>query len=223
MTQASIPDTRETYLTDGVVVAFAYPHPFLLKTDLTVTKRTIATGVDALLVHVTDYTIAATNDDFTSGATITTTSTLATGFRLIVERDEPFSQTVNITEAQKIPAKTLEDGLDRNVRLAQQLLTRDLRTLKVPVGDISPLELPDEFTRKNMFLSFNAAGMPVTTSAVGGGTADFDVTHGKEIWIDDNGADKTGVNDSLASFNTVVALLEGTGGTVRIGVGITSD
>ncbi len=220
MTQSAIDDTREVFAPDGVVVAFAYSTPFLLKTDLTVTLRTIATGVDVTLVLTTDYTIAATNDDYTSGATITTVATYTSTSRLIIERDEPFSQTVDLTEAQKIPAKTLEDGLDRQARLSQQLLTRDLRTLRFPVGDLSANVLPNSVDRASKILSFDSAGQPVAATLVAGTPeVDFDLTYGKEFWIDDEGADKTGVLDSQPAFVLAEAKAAVAGGTVRIGVG----
>ena len=142
MTIAAIDDTRETYLGDGSTVNFAYPHTFKLKSDLTVTQRTIATGADTTLVLNTDYTIAATNDDYTSGATVTATTAPASTVRWIIERNESFSQTVDLTEAAKLPARTLEDALDRSVRLMQQLKTFDLRTIQIPIGDNSINDLP---------------------------------------------------------------------------------
>ena len=192
MTQPAIDDTRETYLPDGAVTTFSYPHPFELRTDLKITQRIIATGVDKTLVLDTDYTISATNDDYTSGATITTigaSSPQPSTNRLIVERNEVYSQTVGLPQGEKIPSKTLTDALDRAVRLIQQLKTDDLRVLKVPVGDLELNNLGNEVDRANKFLSFNAAGQPVTTSTVAGGAVDFDVAYGKELWIDDYGAD----------------------------------
>jgi hypothetical protein len=220
MTVASIDDTREEYAPNGSTTIFAYPHQFENKTDLKVTKRTISTGADETLVLNTDYTISATNDDYTSGANITTTSTLPSTVRLIVEREEPTSQLVDLTESEKIPAKTLEDALDRAVRLVQQLITRDLRALKVPVGDNVVNPLLNEVSRANKFLTFDSSGQPVTTVDVASSNnVNFDVVYGKEFWIDDYGADPTGVNDSQPAFVTAEALAAASGGTVRIGVG----
>ena len=222
MTQPAIDDTRETYLPDGVVTTFSYPHPFESRTDLKITQRIIATGVDTTLVLDTDYTISATNDDYTSGATITTigaSSPQPSTNRLIVERNEVYSQTVGLPQGEKIPSKTLTDALDRAVRLIQQLKTDDLRVLKVPVGDLELNNLGNEVDRANKFLSFNAAGQPVTISTVAGGAVDFDVAYGRELWIDDYGADPSGIADSQPAFDLVDEILKTTGGTIRIGVG----
>jgi hypothetical protein len=92
--------------------------------------------------------------------------------------------------------------------------------LTAPIGDLVMNLLPNSVDRANKILSFNSAGQPTASlPTTGGFSDDFGTLYGKEVWIDDHGADPNGINDSHPAFVIANDLLKDTGGTIRIGVG----
>lgn len=158
MSLSAIDTTRKTFTTDGVVSAFSYNIPFNLKSDIKVVKTTTATGAKSTLVLDSDYTVSATNNDFSSGGTITTTSVLASGFQLIVTRVEPLSQGETLREGQKLPSKAIEDALNKLTRITQQLQTDMQRTVRVADGDTLPNELADAVSSAGLYIYRDASG-----------------------------------------------------------------
>jgi hypothetical protein len=162
---------KATYTGDGAVKTFSYPYTFLATSDLVVKTRIIATGVEVLYVLDTDYSVTATNDDFSDGATITTLSGTAipATLQLIVERNVPQTQSVDYPQANVFPAVATEDAFDKLTLIVQQLSRKIDDCLRVPDTDTQPSRLGNSVDRKAKYLTFDATtGQPITTITVAG-------------------------------------------------------
>ena len=69
------------------------------------------------LVLGQDYTVAGEGAD---AGSLTLSTPLLTGQQLIILRDVPVTQEADFVEADKLPAQSLEDGLDKLTMIAQQ-------------------------------------------------------------------------------------------------------
>jgi hypothetical protein len=164
----SIEGTKTTYTGDGANKTFAYAKTFLVKADLVIKNRVIATGVETLYVLDTDYSISATNDDYALGATVTTLSVTAIPAteQLIVETVISAIQSTDYPSKQPFPNQSTEDALDRLTLLVQQLERRQDECLRVADTDAQPGRLGNSVTRADKFLAFDANGLPVFTVTV---------------------------------------------------------
>lgn len=81
--------------------------------------RTDALGVDTTLVETTNYSVSATNDDYSSGGTVTTVATYTNG-KITILRSVPITQDSDYVEGMEALYETFEDGLDKLTRICQQ-------------------------------------------------------------------------------------------------------
>ena len=155
--------------------------------EIQVIKTIIATGAETTLTETTDYTVSATNDDYSSGGTVTTVEACATGYSLTILRDVPLTQESDFTEGSPTLYESFEDGLDKLTRITQQQQEEINRAPKVAQSSsITDIALPNP-TASN-YIGWNAAATglenksgPVITTATqyevdalvsyGGGTA----------------------------------------------------
>lgn len=74
MVFATVPDISNTanYSCNGSTTSFAFsfPIPSTDTSQITVILRTVATGEADTLTEVIDYTVSATNNDYSSGGTV---------------------------------------------------------------------------------------------------------------------------------------------------------
>lgn len=159
--------TRQTYNTNGALVAFSYPYPFIATSDLVVKRQIDATGVISTLVLDVDYTVGATNDDYSSGATITTTATYDDGSTLVVTRNIPNAQGTTWNDGEAFPARSTEDAMDKLTMLMQQQETSLLNTLSVADGDVLPGTIENAVDRASKFLKWDASGVISSAEATG--------------------------------------------------------
>ena len=169
----TLTDVKTTFTTDGAIKTFAYNIPFLATSDLIVKTRIIATGIEALYVLDTDYSVTATNNDYSAGATITTLSGTAipATIDLIVERKVPTTQSTEYPEASPFPAQSTEDALDKLTLLVQQLERRIEECLRVADTDGLPSRLANSVDRINKYLTFDSTGQPVASITIPSETA----------------------------------------------------
>ena len=81
--------------------------------------RTDALGVDTTLVETTNYSVSASNDDYSSGGTVTTVATYMNG-KITILRSVPITQDSDYVEGMVALYETFEDGLDKLTRICQQ-------------------------------------------------------------------------------------------------------
>lgn len=120
----------------------------------------------------TDYTLTAAGID--SGGTATSTTAHATGETVVITLEPPNTQDKSLPIGGPFPSRTVEDGLDiasqRDAKI-QDLLNRTMQVPKTDTRSGSQLEMPNETTRANQYLVFNASGDPAVSSGSGTDTA----------------------------------------------------
>jgi len=163
MSVPSIDKLKKFYQPDGIVTQFFYQHQFEKKEDIKVVLLNTVTGVaDTLLLDI-NYSIFAVNDDYTNGATITTTVAYDSDHEIIIQRVEEDSQDVDFTEGHIRQLRAMEDGLDKLTRLYQQLKDELCNTLRTPFYERPLGELPGILDRADKLLTFDSNGVPQTT------------------------------------------------------------
>jgi hypothetical protein len=155
---------RKLYDGNGVTQTFSFPYKFISNSDLVVKKIVIATGVQALMVLNTDYTVSGAGDD--EGGDVTMTVVPTSAERILIDRDTPLTQATDYISGDPFPAESHERALDKLTNIAQEHDERIARSIKGPSSDPVGLdmELPSVSTRANGVLLFDASGRPYTTS-----------------------------------------------------------
>lgn len=207
--------TRETFDTNGSTKIFTYPHPFLAKSDIVVQRQIDVTGVISTLVLDVDYTLTATNNDYSSGGTITTTAAAAyvTGSTLVVTRSIPLSQGTTWNDGEAFPANTTEAAMDKLTMLMQQVQTKLDRCVQVASGDVLPGTVTNAIDRAEKFLKWDASGVISAAAATGTVTN----TIGDNIYYTSDYGDMSSVITAVGAVNSTVYLdsnIDGAGDTI---------
>ncbi len=200
---------------------FAFPYTFFAKSDLIV-HRVTAEGVSSVLVEGSGagkYTIYAANNDYTGGATVTTGSTYTDG-QITIERFVPYGQQLSIN-GDFVPAKPLEQQLDKLAAQTQQVKNEISRTITIPVTDDASIstELPNAAARASKLVGCDEVGNFISVSAVGSGTIvegdGVNVSTGNVISVDinTNGLEFT---SSAVALNIDTSTLEFSGGEIVV-------
>lgn len=122
-------------------------------TDGNETKLTLNAGTDG-------YTVAATNDDFSAGGTVTTTETYSSGTLLIRQKIQ-IARSTDFEPGGDLSADLLDRDLDKAYLLIAQLQAEVDRCLKFPASDdMASLsaELPASSQRASKYGYFDAEG-----------------------------------------------------------------
>lgn len=152
---------KQSFACNGSTVAFAFTNiSYYLVADLDVLIAD-ALGSETVLTQNTHYTVtpAGSSLPYTAG-TITLIGTYAvtppaTGNTLVVYRDVPYTQEIDLASGGAMPAATLEEGYDRGVMQLQQLYDLLGRTVTLPISSaLTGLALPAPDAAK--FLRWNA-------------------------------------------------------------------
>lgn len=141
MTVTSGSNSPITYTGNGAVDTFSTgTNIFYAATDLVVTERVIATGVETTYVKDTDYTVTGGNGS--TGSITLVAGNLPSTKRITIEVSIPYSQASQYTEGESILADELETSLDKNVIMAQQnnaLLSRALKFTASLASGLTPV------------------------------------------------------------------------------------
>lgn len=119
--------SRIQYNCNGATPAFAFSFGVGATSEIQVIL-TSSLGVETILTETTHYTISATNDDYSSGGTVTTVATYATGNTITILRNVPLTQASDFTEGMPTLYETFETGLDKLTRITQQQQEQISRT-----------------------------------------------------------------------------------------------
>lgn len=84
------------------------------------------------LTETTHYAVSATNNDFSSGGTVTTVTAYDTPYTITILRNVPITQSSDYVEGMESLYQTFEDGLDKLTRIAQQQQEVLNRALTIP-------------------------------------------------------------------------------------------
>ncbi len=194
----------ERFAANGSSTTFNFTFRLTDQTEMQALVRADSTGIDTDLELNVDYTLSATNNDFSSGGTLTTVATLASGNTLILHREALRTQTVNLIQGQAMPAEATETTFDKQT-LAIQDIDKDLLFyISVPKGDPTTaltLELPSSVDRADRNLTFDSSGNVQTTASVG----EVTVSAFAETYLDDTTASATRTTLGLAIGTDVQA------------------
>ena len=124
-------DARVAYVGNDVTVNFSVPFNFFVGSDLNVSLVNDTTGAETVQTLTTNYTVAGGGG---STGTVTMLVAPAAGFTLVIERDIPFTQEIDLESNDPFPAEVTEEGFDRNTMLSQQVLLRAKQSPKLPAS-----------------------------------------------------------------------------------------
>lgn len=122
-------DNREEYSGDAVSTVFSFPHPTQISTDLKVyliDEDDLSETLQTITTHYT-VTLAA---DFTS-ASVTFLTAPGTDKQVVIYRDPPKTQTLDLGTADALPSDELEERLDKLTMLILRLSDRIDRTVSL--------------------------------------------------------------------------------------------
>lgn len=121
--------TRAAYVGNGATTVFSAPFNFFDDSDLYVVLVNDTTAVETVQVLTTNYTV--TGGDGSTGS-VTMLTAPPTGTTLVIERDVPFTQEIDLEPNDPFPAEVTEEGFDRSVMLAQQNRLEIQKSPKLP-------------------------------------------------------------------------------------------
>jgi hypothetical protein len=152
---------RIVYTGSAGVGPYAFNFEVLANTDLNVYKN------DVLLALTTNYTVTISPTLGTGSITLVVAATGADRITIVGAR--AIQRTTDFTTGGDFFANTLNDEMDSQTILVQQVAETAERSIKAPVTDPTSINmvLPNNTTRANKFLSFNASGNPQTIYAIG--------------------------------------------------------
>jgi len=175
----SVTTNKNRLTSNGSTTAFNFTFP-LPDSDTTQVKVILTVGSVDTLQDVSLYAVTATNNDFSSGGTVTFTTAPASG-TITIYRDLATTQTSDYVPGGALDADTLEGNLDKLTMLVQEQQDAIDRSIKFPVTDATSLtsEIPNSSGRASNTLIFDSSGN------VGAGDATTtSVTTGTEGWAD---------------------------------------
>lgn len=121
-----------TYNGNGATTAFATGFQFLDNSHLRVTV-TSASGVESVKTITTDYTVSGAGNP--AGGTVTFLVAPASGEKVNITSNVPYTQTTDYLEGGSFSAATHEDALDKLTKISQQLKAEIDRSLRLPVSN----------------------------------------------------------------------------------------
>lgn len=175
---------RAAYTGNGVTTSFSFPYYFLADSDLKVIKVTIADGTESVQVLNTDYTVTGAANP--AGGSVVMASAPSSSYSIVIYRDPPATQAVDLVENDPLPAETLEGAYDKLTMLIQRVKDVLGRSLRQPEGDATDIAvLPAKATRASKYLAFDADGNAVATA---GTTSSAVISTFAETILDDTSA-----------------------------------
>lgn len=154
--------TSVTYTGTGTTGPFDFSFKVLEKTDLTITRRIIATGLVDKTFAQDEWEVEFED----VGGTITMDEEVTSDYRITIERVMPYTQLLSINNQSGFLPQVIEEAFDRQEMQIQQLVGDFGNTVKIPV-DETMNELPGSAQRIGKFLAFDAEGEPIMSSGTG--------------------------------------------------------
>lgn len=164
MTLASETNQSGPYACNGVTTEFAVDFRFLSNSHLTVYLTNVSTGASTTLVLDTDYTVTGAGD---SEGEVTTLTAYSNAFEILIVRDVPYEQSLDLVNQTTSQPENLENAFDKVTMLCQQLKrTLDLCVKVSLTDDVDPddyLEILEEY--KNDTLEALTAALAAQTAS----------------------------------------------------------
>lgn len=156
----STTNNRISYAGNDVTTAFSFPNKFFADSDLVVTVVVDATGIATTKTLTTHYTVSGAGDD--AGGTVTMLTAPATGETLVIYRDPPLTQLVDLVNNDDFDVDTgVERPLDRLVLICQRLKDLSTRALRLNDADTTGAGTALPVPVANRLLGWNAAATAI--------------------------------------------------------------
>jgi len=138
---ASISTTtqRVSYTGDDSDTTFNFSFQIVDTSDLAVYLRVTATGVETLQTETTHYALSATNNDYSSGGTVTMVTAPASTETLLLIRTTPETQETTLSDSGILRLASMEDAFDKLTRMVQDHTETLARCLTIPKTDSTSL------------------------------------------------------------------------------------
>ena len=168
MTISSTTRKAGPYVGNGSATSFAFTFKVFTTADVVVTKTTLATGAESVLVLTTDYTVTLNGDQNTNpGGSVKynpSGTPMASTHSLTLTSAVAQTQGTDIPSAGGWYPEVVEDALDKSTILTQQITEVVNRTIRFPVAESGAVQLPAAAQRKNKLLGFDTNGDPAVYS-----------------------------------------------------------
>jgi hypothetical protein len=152
---------------DGSAVNFSFPYLFFNQNDLTVILVDETTNVETTQTITTHYTV--TGAGVAAGGTVIMGTAPTTNQKLVIQREEQYTQTLDLVENDPFPSDLVEQQFDTLTMLTQQLKTLSDRSVKLSDGDFSGADPTLATPVAEAFLKWDAAGTALTSSSTAAG------------------------------------------------------
>jgi hypothetical protein len=149
---------KSTFPGSGSTGPVTFNWRILATSDIIVTKITDATGARAPLSASTDYSCSLVSSGL-SGGSITLTSTLDSGYTLLVEGNTPITQTIPYRNQGRFAPESHETSYDKLTLISQEFYDRIRRSAKI-TADVTAItgELYLPAPTASKLIGWNAAG-----------------------------------------------------------------
>ncbi len=157
MTVAAISSRKQIFNGSGSTGPFTFNFPILDASFIAVTKYSTA-GVPTTLSSSGDYTCTLVSLGL-SGGSLTLTTALATGEKLVIEGSTPISQIIQYANQGGFFPEKHETSYDKLTMITQEVydvVNRSLRVAKTSSLSGNSLELPEP--EASQVIGWNAAG-----------------------------------------------------------------
>jgi len=152
---------------DGSTTAFSFPYLFFADADLKVIIVNETTNVETTKTITTHYTV--TGAGVAAGGTVTMGTAPTTSEKLVIQREEQYTQGLDLVENDPFPSDLVEQQFDTLTMLTQQLKTLSDRSIKLSDGDFSGADPTLATPVANAYILWDSAGTALTSSTTAAG------------------------------------------------------
>ena len=159
---------KNSYSGDGSTTQFNYTFKITDQDDIEVIIRS-STGTETVKTITTHYTVAGVGDANGGSITFTSGNIPASTETVILRRDTPQTQTMDLIDNDPMSADTIEDAHDKAIAISQELQEEVDRSIKLSrTNTMTSTEFTTSATdRANKILAFDSAGEISVTQELG--------------------------------------------------------
>jgi hypothetical protein len=200
---------RASYSGNGSLATFAYGFKVFDQDDLTVILRA-SDGTETVQTISTDYTVTGAGD--VGGGNVVFTTAPVSGVTIVIIREQPLTQGLDLVPNDPFPAQSLEESLDKLTFIDQRLSESIDRALTFSVGDfVTDATLPFKEQRVGKVLAFNeTTGDPEAGPTIAGVQAIANVSADIALLADiEDGTLATNAITNVNAIRTDVTTISG--------------
>ena len=159
---------KNSYSGNGSTSVFNYTFKVTDQDDIEVIIRS-ANGAETVKTLTTHYTVSGVGNAGGGAVTFTAGNIPVTGETVILRRDTPQTQTMDLIDNDPMSADTIEDAHDKSIAISQELQEQIDRSIKLSrTNTMTSTEFTvDAATRANKILAFDSAGEISVTQELG--------------------------------------------------------